>query len=406
MAIQEIAVLAVTIEYLIHREAVNRLSAIYDLKHLPVVNGTQMPLESYLVTYIHGVDPASMTLTDLKLKEKSIEEVLPAWPTAKAFMHELEQSIVPGGAFSLADAVPVVKKVGERYAYFQASQCQSMKEHLMNMDEQGTGRVHLADFYGEALYAGKWQFAESEDLRNLGALDETNPSNPRVVIANYINGASNCIPASQFYAVCCLSECEGLLGRLETGLGTPDAQPADVAALVAALPSSTVPANRTLSSLMLHRLHGIAHSNGGRIPLQGRLFAQWMHHAYPRECPYPHRSGTIIPQHTDDWEELGMSIVASEQEMFVHADEDPNEGGPAEFAPWTHDEELVVPRSSGSEYPAAWILLHVLTLCATFVTAGLFLARTARSMRRAVQTTSSSESPELVGKKAKDLLTV
>ena len=32
----------------------------------------------------------------------------------------------------------------------------------------------------------------------------------------------------------------------------------------------------------------VASHHGGKVPLHGRLFAQWLHHAFPRECPYPH----------------------------------------------------------------------------------------------------------------------
>ena len=39
----------------------------------------------------------------------------------------------------------------------------------------------------------------------------------------------------------------------------------------------------------------IASHQGGKIPLHGRLFAQWMHHVYPRDYAYPHLSGTSNP---------------------------------------------------------------------------------------------------------------
>ena len=33
------------------------------------------------------------------------------------------------------------------------------------------------------------------------------------------------------------------------------------------------------------------HTNQGTVPLHGRLFAQWVHHASPRECPLPSHCG-------------------------------------------------------------------------------------------------------------------
>ena len=36
-----------------------------------------------------------------------------------------------------------------------------------------------------------------------------------VLIANYLLGASNCIASSQYFAVCCLNECEGIVNHFE-----------------------------------------------------------------------------------------------------------------------------------------------------------------------------------------------
>ena len=75
----------------------------------------------------------------------------------------------------------------------------------------GAGRVRVADFYKKALNEGQWQFSESIDyLRQLGALDESDAANPRVIIPNYISGPSNCVASSSYYSVCCLDECEGI----------------------------------------------------------------------------------------------------------------------------------------------------------------------------------------------------
>merc|ERR1719343_1021992 len=43
------------------------------------------------------------------------------------------------------------------------------------------------------------------------------------------------------------------------------------------------------------RLGEIAAKHDGLVPLHGRLFAQWLHHVYPLECPYPHEAGTTNP---------------------------------------------------------------------------------------------------------------
>merc|ERR1739847_167092 len=144
-----------------------------------------------------------------------------------------------------------------------------------------------ADFYKPAL-SGGWQFQENVGyLRQLGALDESNPSSISVIIANYLYSQANCIASSGYYSVCGIDECEGLLGRLEENIAAPDAKPSTIIAIVESMPSSTVNSSRKLPLKLLNYLNEIAALHGGLVPLHGRLFAQWLHHAYPRECPYP-----------------------------------------------------------------------------------------------------------------------
>merc|ERR1719188_2258132 len=81
----------------------------------------------------------------------------------------------------------------------------------------------------------------------------------------------------------------------------PSAPPSEVAAVVSNLPSDTVYAPRNLSKALLDRLGDIAQLHGGSVPLHGRLFAQWMHHAYPRECPFPHVLGTTKPVSQEEY---------------------------------------------------------------------------------------------------------
>jgi len=107
-----------------------------------------------------------------------------------------------------------------------------------------------------------------------------------------------------------------VLNQLEQKIASPSADPARIAALVATLPSDTVDAPRNLSEPLLQRLHEIAEAHGGSVPLHGRLFAQWMHHAFPRECPYPHVSGTTIQENQNTWTDAnGGDSVATQEEL-------------------------------------------------------------------------------------------
>merc|ERR1712151_1290477 len=122
------------------------------------------------------------------------------------------------------------------------------------------------------------------------------------------------------------------------------------------LSSSTVAAsNRTVSAAPEGRLMEVAEHHGGRIPLHGRLFAQWMHQAYPRECPYPHVAGTTKPQRAIEYrKETGLSHKASKEDMQQLAAQRP-ERAPGqddeaeEYGMWTMEEDLI----ARHELPAA-----------------------------------------------------
>ena len=124
------------------------------------------------------------------------------------------------------------------------------------------------------------------------------------------------VASSKYYSVCCIDECEDLIGHLEQEIRAPVAEPDRIAGLVAALASPTTPANRTLPAQLLRRLDEIAADNGGVVSLHGRLFAQWMHHAYPRECPFPHVSGTTMPSRSATFvESTGHGAIVDAEDM-------------------------------------------------------------------------------------------
>jgi hypothetical protein len=243
----------------------------------------------------------------------------------------------------------VVKAVGEEFGSFQDKECRQLKDALTRMEFAGSGRVKLSDFYRPSL-DGAWHFEESVPyLRQLGALDESDPNARSVIIANYLHSQTNCIASSGYYAVCCKDECESLIGQLEEKIAAPEATPTAIASVVANIASSTVNTSRSLSPKMLQYLDDIASLHQGVVPLHGRLFAQWMHHAYPQECPYPHKSGTTRQQTGDEWFiESGMESLATSKEMNEFTKQSASLAGDSEevIMPWSTDEELLVCRES------------------------------------------------------------
>ena len=185
------------------------------------------------------------------------------------------------------------------------------KDELVELDVDGDGRIPLQVFYGQQDNA-KYQFSESvQYLQEIGALDESGEK--KVRIANYLQGPSNCIASSSYYSICCLSECEGLVNELEAKVQAPAADPAYLLELVGHISSASVDAPRQLPFGLKRRLQDIADHNGGQVPLHGRLFAEWMHYAFPHECPYPkvfQESKILTPEF---WAQKKMSVDAQER---------------------------------------------------------------------------------------------
>jgi hypothetical protein len=362
--LHELAVLAATIEHLVHNEAVKRLGDVLSVhKLLPTdlmkEKTVDSVLDTYMTGYILGEDLSNKTSDEIMLTKLDMPYLFMAWPATQDFVRGVRKNITlsegtaeqkASGSLDFALVARVAERVGEQFGRFQDHECRQMKNALVAKEVGGTGRLRLSDFWKPALDNpnGGWQFQESLSyLRQVGALDESDAQNPRVVIANYISSPTNCIASSSFYSVCCMDECEGLIGHLENRIAAPEASPERISALVTDLPSSSVAAPRTLSQTLLSRLDEIAAGHGGTVQLHGRLFAQWMHHAYPRECPFPHVAGTTNPQTPDEWlEATGEDSVATAEEMGALIKQ-LNESDDLEVdsLPWSPEEELLVHRA-------------------------------------------------------------
>jgi len=152
------------------------------------------------------------------------------------------------------------------------------------------------------------------------------------------------LQATSIYAICCRNECEDLMTQIEKAIAAPTAKPQQIADAVRSLSSPTVAAPREIAANLMSRLEDIAARHGGEVILHGRLFNQWMHHAYPSECPFPHEAGKLEPMNSEKW--LNEKLEASEEERQAHLDADTCSAECAAAAytaelPWSDTEELV-----------------------------------------------------------------
>jgi len=309
-----------------------------------------------MMSYIVRVDFAKVRPAAIHILRERIYKLYPTWDETRAFLHDVRaQSGQHRSYFTQSDIEDVLEQMHDQYGRWQDSECQDLKSKLLALEDtsigfNGSGRVRMADFYG-SVKDGNWQFRETREfLDQLGALDAHDPNVPRVIIPNYINSPTNCLAGSKYYSVCCINECEDLLDSIEHRFKSPSAYPSEINDFVASLASSTVPAGRALQPILVARLEEIARHHGGVVPLHGRLFSQWMHHAYPRECPYPHMSGTTKPQRVGDYKiETNLSATHEEdglqQEVkaLTKMSQASSEAeGSDECTMWSHQEELYV----------------------------------------------------------------
>jgi len=402
--LRELAVLAATLEDVVHSEAVQLVSTAYVAQGQSTAVKLTGDVEHRIVTtylLFHlmpnplyaQISPAGMN----RILDQA-PEFWTGWMDTVMWVQDMRDSMdfweasarnpFAGKAARSRDfnsLVRWVERVGEDYGRYQDLECRGLKSALLDLSD-GSGRVPLAKFYEAAFQNRSSHFNESPDyLRHLGVLDETDPRHPAVMITNYINGPANCLAASGLYSICCIDECEALMAQLERDIASPTAAPQRVVDLVAAMPSDTVSAPRNISAAMRQRLDEIAERHGGSVPLHGRLFAQWMHHAFPNECSFPHLSGSLespvdpmsVALAEEEEGHKGFRLQASQEEMQAFMTEASSFNASHPVAPllWTDEEELIVGALTAPSAGKARSWLRCATLALAISSVSLALIR-------------------------------
>jgi len=356
-SLQDAVAMVATLERVIFDEGVKLLETAYAVRGLTTNSryseeAVGTVLDSYMVLYLMGTDPRE---TQNHFKEMAgIADVFPPWNDTRVFVRDVlgntqfaqahRSNIFANDGYSFYEVWQALDSANHLYGKFQEYECQDMKQALTKRDPEMTGRVTLHGFWRGVLEGGL-PFTESTDyLRKLGVLDETDLENrgAQVIIPNYIHSTNNCVVTTAYYEVCCINECDGLMTHLEAKIAAPSAKPEEILALVENLPSSTVEAPRNLSTALTSALGKISEIHGGEVLLHGRLFGQWMHYAFPQECPYPHTSASgVQPVGPDEYtKQTGSDNSVSVEEFKASLKFKPGKAVP--MSQWTMDEELRV----------------------------------------------------------------
>merc|ERR1719379_152457 len=292
--------------------------------------------------------------------------------------------------FSFEDVTRIALTVSDRFGAFSNHECQDMKERIAKMDVHGTGRVKLSQFYATG------QFLESpEYLESLGALDTSSRwHGPQVIIPNYLTGINNCISSGTYYDVCCLNECDGIFQHLEARIKGPTASPAEITQAIEegitlthhlSVSAPTEPRNLTIP--LRERLAEISAYHNGRIPLHGRLFAQWLHYAFPRECPFPHVSGTV----SRIYDAAMSSMRVTEEDMERHIRSEVGQRAPSPEAGqdmWSPREELLDPDQVSVSWGSAFRVAANIIMLVAF---SAFILQTLFHASHALRSTAKCE---------------
>jgi len=246
-------------------------------------------------------------------------------------------------SYSASDAHLITRNIAKNFAWFYETDCREMRTALIEMDSTGTGRVPLSKFY-----SSHDNFGETEDyLNKLGVLDYvTSSREAQVIIPNYIQAASNCIVSTSQYHICCPNYCERLFREVEMALGTSEPTEQEILGVVGNMTdlSSLDDGSTHIDDVLTLRLSEVASAHGGKVKLHGRLFAQWLHYVFPRDCPFPHKAGTVSTEsameHSGSVEiEVAERAVFNEEPFVV--DTDLSKNNTDWMSQWDEDEELL-----------------------------------------------------------------
>jgi len=362
-ALEDLVVMVAAVERLTFDEVIRGIELAFKLNKHEITDALSLEafsdvLGSYLITDM--LEGTSNELVQHADDKENIREIYPHWDTTMLFMMDLIHSDQYGKMHSsnpftdhrvyfFDDATSIGQRISEEFGSWSNHECHEIKDGLMSMDVHGTGRVKLADFYGKS-GNGAWQFREaSEYLRQLGALDESSTlQGPQVIIPNYVSGMANCVTSAPYYSICCLNECDRVFEHLEAAIPASAATPMEIMDAVRSMPDSdySIEGGQGVSEGLISRLEEVAAVHNGKVPLHGRLFAQWLHFAFPRDCPFPHLAGTVNPQTQTKFEEVfgedATTASDEEVEQFLQHDTARVASSPdAGAAMWTLKEHIL-----------------------------------------------------------------
>jgi len=420
----DLTMLAATVEDLVNGENMEVLLTAYkaySLSLLEPLNQEQftMVLEAYLVSLLAD-DVNLLDKPDAAAVHQAVKDARAANPILEdtlLWVKDLAEIVNRNGhskhnpftkhgdgSWDFSAMATLVEQILSGIGRTQNSDCATMKRELLELETnpQAEGTVDLKTFHTHHLAAiGVPRDQSADYLKFLSALDTRDPQHPRAVVSNYVYASAMCLSTPGVLKLCCINECNSLMEALEQQIARPAAVPQLVASVVAALPSSSVSAPRALPGSLLRGLDQIAAQHGGQVPLHSKVFARWMHRAFPAECPNPAVPGAMHAPWVGEAYVQSLNVstgfmsskaqtrhaydaAASNVEDFEDGDEEDEEAA-----------EVLKVSSPGSQAGPLRVLLRVFALIAIVVASGIGLLRHFRAVAAALGSDSKKSDDEL-----------
>jgi len=417
---QDAAMFVAGVEQLIFDEVASSTELAYHVNDLQV---TTKLSQHGLLDVIYSFMVESMVAGNFsdakqhKVDKTQIDELYPHWHETQLFIDDViraddkqskGKNLFRGSKrkYTFEETVGLTTRISEEFGPWANYECANMKTSMSQWDVQGTGRVKLADFWRNHKPEDNDTpilYESSEYLRKIGALDDSDASlGPQVIIPNYVYSTANCVLTTSHYSVCCLNECNSMLHQLEARFQAPEASASDILiALEENLVNKKFTAHhQALNGTLGGKLLEIAAQNAdGMVPIHGRLFAQWLHYVFPRDCPYPHEVGAVMQMLPHEWAaaaggynasdpQAEHPTVAEESELQSLQQKPESLLPPARHAGWkmwVSKEHLLISSTASDK----WATLFLQFLAGMILGTGLLLSML-KSFRHNVNKVSSS----------------
>jgi len=282
-----LAIYVATVEHLAHSQVLAYLYSVYMTLELPVAGAkTASEVEdivaTFMMVYMLGGNLEVSTKSDMSSLRRHLDTNHEAWQKLHGYVSSRLRDTQPAPS-DFESIVGFLEDVADRYASWQDMDCQAAQKELQAMPGYANGRVPLAGMAPSYRPGRRVLFSEAGSYLSAHGIAERSgdgESEDRVIVSNYLLSQGMCLPTAGYHAVCCRNPCEAFLERLEAASASPQVAPARALEVL----GDDLRRGGALERASAELTKAAAQS-GGALDLHGRLLADWLHSAFPLECP-------------------------------------------------------------------------------------------------------------------------